>query len=611
MTTRIASLRNSKTRSTRRTLLVAGATVFVLGTGAGVTGQQRPQDLRAPQTASVDFMVVSKDGQPVTDMKSDELTLRVDGKVRPIRSLTFIRLSSPIGNNPAGTPPVVDPAFATNLATAAELPRSIILIVDDETMPIGQEQKIRTALNNFIRDLPATDQVALVTVPHGGIKVGLTTDRERLRKEIAAISPISPMQDMACRTVTTLSTIESTLDMLTRASTQPVTVALLSSQLAGASTAEMAPRPVAGGGSLSSQAGGCNIKTDDFVRIGQAVAAVRAQFYVIHPDYTQGAASDGIGNLQGQTNAPLFHLMTNSEPGLSRMARETSGYYVATFDTEPDELVGKPHQSSVKTTRRDVDVRDRPFLVVGRPSATANTVTPTTVTTAMDMVRTGKQYRDLSLRATTSSFRNADGSVNVVAVFEPTDPSVKVMTAYAALIDEDNLAKAVWQGEVDKLTSWPTTLGLTVKPGKYRFRIAAIDSNGRQGLIDDQVVAELRPAGALQISGLLLGLQPAGKPFTTRMHFTTEPEAIAYLELYGATEGTKVAAFFEVSTTTNGAAMSTVPGSFASTGEDGKYAVTAKIPLASLAAGDYVVRAIVGEPGKPGARVIRTLHKAR
>ena len=42
-----------------------------------------------------------------------------------------------------------------------------------------------------------------------------------------------------------------------------------------------------------------------------------------------------------------------------------------------------------------------------------------------------------------------------------------------------------------------------------------------------------------------------------------------------------------------------------------KEAEAAKIPLAKLAAGDYVIRAIVGVPGKPGARVIRTLHKAR
>ena len=54
-----------------------------------------------------------------------------------------------------------------------------------------------------------------------------------------------------------------------------------------------------------------------------------------------------------------------------------------------------------------------------------------------------------------------------------------------------------------------------------------------------------------------------------------------------------------------------MPGTFAATGEPGKYGVTAKIPLANLAPGDYVVRAIVGVPGKPGARVIRTLHKGR
>jgi hypothetical protein len=337
---------------------------------------------------------------------------------------------------------------------------------------------------------------------------------------------------------------------------------------------------------------------------------VRAQFYVIHPDYAQSAASDGIGALQGQTNAQLFHLITNSEPGLSRMARETSGYYVATFDTEPDELVGKPHPSSVKTTRKDVEVRDRPYLVVGRAGPTAHTVTPTTVVTAEGMARSGKPYKDLPLRATASPFRNSNGSVNVIVAWEPTDPSVKVMTAYAALIDEAGAAREIWPGQTDPLTTWPTALGMTVKPGTYRLRITAIDSNGRQGSVDDTVVAELPQAGALQISGLLLGLQPGGK-FAPRLQFTNEPEAVAYLELYGASEAMRVGAAIEVSNTTDGKAFSTQAGTFASLGEDGKYAITAKIPLANLAPGDYVVRAIVGEAGKPARRVIRTLHKAR
>jgi len=612
MTTRIATVWKSTFRSAHRTLLVAGATVFAIAMTAGATGQQRPgQDIRVAQTASVDFMVVTKDGQPVPDMKAEELSLKVDGKIRPIKSLQYIRLSGPGGADATPAAPAVASAFATNQVMAAELPRSIILIVDDETMPIGQEVKIRNALNNFVKDLPPTDQVALVTVPHGGIKVGLTTDRERLRKEIAGITPINPIQDAPCRTIATLSTIESTLDMLTRSSEQPVTVALLSSALSGVSTVESSARPTsATTGGLSSQGGACAVKSDDFVRIGQAVASVRAQFYVIHPDYTQSAASDGIVNLQGQTNAPLYHLITNTEPGLSRMLKETSGYYVATFDTEPDELVGKPHPSSLATTRKEVVVHYRPYLVVGRANPAAHAVVPTTVVTADAMARSGKPYRDLPLRATASPFRADNGTLNVIIAWEPTDPSVKIMTAYAALIDEAGQARDIWPGQNEPLTTWPTSLGLHVKPGTYRVRIAAIDSNGRQGTVDDQVVAGLAQAGPVQVSGLLLGVQPGGK-FTPRLQFSTEPEAIAYLEIYGATEGTQIAAYFEVSTTTNGAATSTVPGTFAPTGEEGKYGVTAKIPLASLAAGDYVIRAIVGVPGKPGARVIRTLHKAR
>ena len=76
-------------------------------------------------------------------------------------------------------------------------------------MPIGEEQKLRRALNTFASTLPPADRVALVTVPHGGIKVGLTTDRERLRAGIAQISPIQSIMDPPCQTRDTLATLEA------------------------------------------------------------------------------------------------------------------------------------------------------------------------------------------------------------------------------------------------------------------------------------------------------------------------------------------------------------------------------------------------------------------
>ena len=95
-----------------------------------------------------------------------------------------------------------------------------------------------------------------------------------------------------------------------------------------------------------------------------------------------------------------------------------------------------------------------------------------------------------------------------------------------------------------------------MKPGTYRLRVGAIDANGRTGLIDDKVVAEILKAGPLQMSGLLLGLS-AGAGFAPRLQFSTEPSVSAYLEVYGVGQGARVGAQFEIAKTTNGPALQT------------------------------------------------------
>ena len=595
------------------TAILTAVAVFALVIGVRGFGGQQGQD-KPTQVGSVDFTVVNAVGEPVADLKSDEVTLRIDGKLRPIKNLTFVTATSGMSGAAiaaSGADPVA-PAFDTNIASVAAAPRSIVIIVDDESMPIGQEQKIRSMLSDFVTKLPPADQVALVTVPHGGIKVGLTTDRARMRAGISNISPIQPIGDAPCRTRDTLSTLQSTIELLARSSTQPVVVAFLSSSLTGISTAEAARVPTAaGGGGVSSQGGACYLTGDDFKRVGTAVAASRAQLYIIHPDYSIASAQEGIENVRSQTGAPLFHLSAGTEPGLFRMARETSGYYMATFDTEPDERVGVAHVASIKTTRKDVELRGRPYVVVGRATPSSSAIRPSatpTVTTAFDLVRSGRAFTDLPLRSTASATRTANGKVNVIGLFEPVDPSTKIMTAAAGLIDADGKGVDYWMGEADKLTAWPAAVGLSGPPGKYRLRIGAIDSNGRTGLVETEIVAELATAGPLQIGGLFLGVSRAGT-FTPRLQFSTEPSAVAYLQLFGGTPGTQVGVVFEVSRTTNGPALLQVRGVLAPTSEEGKFDVTATIPVGALEPGDYVVRAIVGAAGQPEGRVIRTLHK--
>src|SRR6187431_2743161 len=44
-------------------------------------------------TALVDFLAVSDDGTPVTDLGPSDVTFKVDGRVRPIASLQFVELA--------------------------------------------------------------------------------------------------------------------------------------------------------------------------------------------------------------------------------------------------------------------------------------------------------------------------------------------------------------------------------------------------------------------------------------------------------------------------------------------------------------------------------------
>jgi hypothetical protein len=597
----------------KKTLTATLTALAVFAIALGVRAQQG-QD-RPIQVGSVDFTVVNATGEPVPGLKPEEVTLRIDGKIRVIKTLTFVTVSSGMSGAAVAAAPTTEPiapAFETNIASVAASARSVVIIVDDESMPIGQEQKIRSMLSDFVTKLPPTDQVALVTVPHGGIKVGLTTDRARMRAGIATISPIQPIADAPCRTRDTLSSLQQTIELMARSSDQPVVVAFLSSSLTGVSTAEAAQAPTAAGrGGVSSQGGACYLTSDDFKRVGTATAASRAQLFIIHPDYSLAAAQEGIENLRGQTGAPLFHLSAGTEPGLFRMARETSAYYTATFDTEPDERVGVSHVAAIKTTRKDVELRGRPYIVVGRatpsPSATRTSTAPV-VTTAFDLVRSGRAYSDLPLRSTSSSMRTPDGKVNVIGLFEPVDPSTKIMTAAAALINEDGRGVDFWMGEADKLATWPAVVGLSAPPGKYRLRIGAIDANGRTGLVDTTIVAEVAKSGPLQIGGLILGISRGGT-FSPRLQFSTEASAVAYLQVYGPKEVTQVGVLFELSLTTNGPAMLQVRGVLAPTAEEGKFDVTGTIPVGALAPGDYVVRAIIAAAGQPEARVLRTLHK--
>lgn len=568
---------------------------------------QRPQEGAtaggAEFTLAFDFQAVNSTGQPVTDLKPDEITIRMDGKPRQIRTLRFVNYASGEADSAD-----VPPAFGSN--ESPERVRAIVLVIDDESIPIGQERKLREALNTFIDSLPGRDRVALVTVPHGGLKVDLTTDRARLHHAVDAIAPMSATTQAPCQTRNILTTLSGLFDSLSRGD-QPITVAYVSSTLFGFSQIAYGARPSPGGGGLPVEAGVCPVQNDDFEAVGRSAAAARAQFYVIHPDYSTGAVQAGIENLRSVTGAPLFHLVADSEPGLSRVAREASGYYLATFDIAREDRRGAAYDINVKSSRPNVAVRSRPKIVVA-PTAAAG-APGGAPPTPRDMLRTSRPFRDLALRATgyASRPRGGGSSLNVVALFETVEKDVTLTAASAGLFDGSGRLVAQWNAGAGD-TGKPGTLvalAMSAPPGVYRLRVAAVEANGRAGAVDTEIEAELAPAGSLKLSSLMLGLS-RNNGFSPRLLFTTETSAIAYLEIFDATPETKASAIFELSRTANGPALLQFPAGLDPTSEPGRYQVMTTIPVGGLPPGDYVIRAIIGVEGQPAGRVIRTLRKA-
>ena len=78
--------------------------------------------------------------------------------------------------------------------------------------------------------------------------------------------------------------------------------------------------------------------------------------------------------------------------------------------------------------------------------------------------------------------------------------------------------------------------------------------------------------------------------------------------MYGQLTG-QVSARMEIASSVDGPAIVKVQPGGRGTSEPDKFILTAELPIAALAPGDYVVRAFVQMEGQAEGRVMRTLRK--
>jgi hypothetical protein len=548
---------------------------------------------------AVDFAVVGADGLPVRDLRADEVTLKIDGRARTVRSLEYVSLVDAAG--PPSLHPSVPP-YGSN--TATEPGRSVVLIIDRETIRPGGDVAMKAQINTFLRGLGPRDRVALMTLPYGGLKVDFTTEHHRISQGLASISGQAPIGETDsegnCRSRDTLVALRGTLEDL-KGGEAPVAVVLFTGQMSTPMGIVLLRSAF--------DVGRCAIRPEYFKQVSAAAATARAQVFIVQPDLSVADGSRaGLEHLSGVTGAPLLPLAGNgpSDSALAMVARETSGYYLARIEPESSETAGMVRGLDVSVSRRNVTVRQRPQMSVNR---TATRFEAPETLTPLDMMKQSRVFRDLPLRVTAYSSREpGTDRVRVLTMFDSPDAGASLTRAMVGLFDDTGRMVASTQLSGADLAASPVVTALAVPPGTYRLRVAAVETNGRAGAADYSVTAELAGAGPLTLSALVMGLSRGGR-FSPRLEFGTEASAMAYLEIYGGKEGTAVGVAFEIARTPNGPAIVTLPGAFAATNEPDRFTITAALPIGALAPGDYVVRATVAAQGQAGGRVLRPLRK--
>jgi hypothetical protein len=226
------------------------------------------------------------------------------------------------------------------------------------------------------------------------------------------------------------------------------------------------------------------------------------------------------------------------------------------------------------------------------------------------MLRDGRTHTDLPLRVVGLVSPNpGDAKLTVLGLVEPFDRSAVLESAAFGLIDRRGRLVAQWTATARELAVRPAMSAGLASPGRYRLRVAAIDASGRRGSAEYELTAEPVTASGLVLSAMILGVSYE-RQFVPKLQFVAEPTANGYFELFGKPPAGTLSVAMELSASEDGPAIVRVPGTIAETRDPERQRATGVVPIGRLAAGDYVLRAVLSLDGRAIATLTRILRKA-
>lgn len=628
---------------------------LVLSLGA-LTAGTAAQFRTTTELVSVGTIVTTADGQPATDLTAKDFVLKVDGKVRPIQSVQFVRFHEASRDGVGAARAAVASPFSTNTDPKG---RTFIFAIDHNNIHPGNERPAIDAAIRLLDRLAPADRVAVVTLPRGDVAADLTTDRAATRKALEGIIGHAPRRSSQFgfsieEALTTFgagnpNAVESNF-------TKDIINAMVSRECGSSSVCAPAlltdareygralvfntrDTLLALGAfmtGLSSVEGTKSIvfvseglvetrdNRNEFAALGRAADRSRVRMFVIQlnqPIYDiqsrkapADAAGDigrelaGLENVAGVTGGELFRPSGRVDSAMDEIDRATSAYYLVGFEPADKERDGKYHRIELSLARKDLRIKARSGFEIGRPDAAAandakkNPAAARLTNILHDDIR---DYRDLPLRAAAFTFRDDSGAMKVVIVAETLGTGTMTSAAFA-LINERGGQGAEWTADAADLAASPVVAAAAVQPGRYRVRVAAADALGRSGAVDVPLTADLTALPPLLASALMPG-RLAGGSFQPRLDFSGDTEITGLVELYNVPLLTAAPAVqLELATTPDGPALATAEMASAPTATPDRRIArgTVHVPPGT-AGGTLILRARVLLDGRAVGVVVR------
>lgn len=181
-----------------RVPLRAGRTcgaLLALGLVAGLGAQQAPLTFRSAVTlVTVDVSVLDQDGRPVPGLSAGDFEVKLNGKARPVKVLTYVQAAGELAPAAAAVVPKMPRAaegaregsqMSSNDGVIAAAQRAgedrvFVLLIDDLSFAPMRGRALFRAAADFVKSLPAMDVVGLATTS-GTAAVNPTTDRTKVR----------------------------------------------------------------------------------------------------------------------------------------------------------------------------------------------------------------------------------------------------------------------------------------------------------------------------------------------------------------------------------------------------------------------------------------------